>query len=153
MSAIHVGPVTSDRQGNCNNKLLQFPCLSDYSLLCKCIRSCKPMLLLISSVFIYACEMWLCFCCLKAPAVVRANLANHILVSHTTSSVAVMVRPPLVAHAQGMPNFYVDFLCLLKCSLARDIMVLLCGLKITRSRYCCMLVCGVGTLVCNVIES
>ena len=35
----------------------------------------------------------------------RANLANHILVSHTSSSVAVMVRPPLVAPAQGMHKF------------------------------------------------
>jgi len=42
------------------------------------------------------------YCYLQATAVVRANLANHILVSHTTSSVAVMVRPPLVAPAQGI---------------------------------------------------
>ena len=42
---------------------------------------------------------------MQAAAVVRANLANHILVSHTTSSVAVMVRPPIVAPAQGRPRF------------------------------------------------
>jgi len=45
---------------------------------------------------------------LQATAVVRANLANHILVSHTTSSVAVMVRPPLVAPAQGKVHGYVE---------------------------------------------
>ena len=44
-------------------------------------------------------------CCMQATAVVRASLANHILVSHTTPPVAVMVRPPVVAPAQGMPKF------------------------------------------------
>jgi len=49
------------------------------------------------------------FFCMQATAVVRANLANHILVSHTTSSVAVMVCPPVVAPAQGRCIFELDF--------------------------------------------
>ena len=69
-------------------------------------------------LILYLC-LWLCtvcengyadnlFCCFQATAVVRANLANHILVSHTTSSVAVMVRPPVVAPAQSKTHSYIE---------------------------------------------